>query len=56
MKLWCQICHKLTEHLVTHTRRMDARDGVTPLRIYAYCEDCGRGGTFVCNAASMEVK
>ena len=56
MKLWCQICHKLTEHKVKNTHRMPDRDGVTPLRSYGYCEECGRGGTFICNAASVEVK
>ena len=53
MKLWCQICHSLTEHKVTNTHPMDSRDGVTPLSVYAFCDECGRGGTFICNAASM---
>ena len=56
MKLWCRDCHKLTEHTVKRTRPMESHDGVTPLSAYAVCEDCGRGGTFICNAASVEVK
>lgn len=54
MKLWCWKCGRRTEHTVWRKTRMRPHDNVTPLRLRAKCE-CGRGGTFIGNAASMSV-